>query len=74
MIIPCYNKVKFIGNMLDSVIAQRWDNIEVIIINAILNIIFLLNWYSKYGPDTTTKNIIVYVIKLKSIYFINKLY
>jgi len=33
MVVPCYNKVKHIGDMLDSVIAQVWDNIEVILVN-----------------------------------------
>ena len=33
MIVPCYNKLKFISEMLDSVIAQKWDNIELILVN-----------------------------------------
>ena len=33
MVVPCYNKVNFIGAMLDSVIAQKWDNIELILVN-----------------------------------------
>jgi glycosyltransferase involved in cell wall biosynthesis len=33
MVIPCYNKVQWIGNMFDSVIAQKWDNIELILVN-----------------------------------------
>jgi glycosyltransferase involved in cell wall biosynthesis len=33
MVSPCYNKVKYIGKMLDSLIAQEWDNIEVILVN-----------------------------------------
>ncbi|MDR3310785.1 MAG: glycosyltransferase family 2 protein [Oscillospiraceae bacterium] len=33
MVVPCYNKVKWIGAMLDSVIAQEWDNIELILVN-----------------------------------------
>ncbi|MDR1914108.1 MAG: glycosyltransferase family 2 protein, partial [Clostridiales bacterium] len=33
MMVPCYNKVKWIGTMLDSVIAQKWDNIELILVN-----------------------------------------
>ena len=33
MVVPCYNKVEYIGEMLDSVIAQKWDNIEVILVN-----------------------------------------
>jgi glycosyltransferase involved in cell wall biosynthesis len=33
MVSPCYNKVKYIGKMLDSVIAQEWDNIELILVN-----------------------------------------
>jgi len=33
MVMPCYNKVKYIGNMFDSIIAQNWDNIEIILVN-----------------------------------------
>lgn len=33
MISPCYNKVDYIGAFLDSVIAQKWDNIELILVN-----------------------------------------
>ncbi|GLB24136.1 hypothetical protein LXJ15735_03770 [Lacrimispora xylanolytica] len=33
MVIPCYNKDKYIGDMLESVLKQKWDNIEVIIVN-----------------------------------------
>ncbi|MFD2331504.1 glycosyltransferase family 2 protein [Cohnella sp. GCM10020058] len=33
MVVPCYNKVNYIGEMLDSVIAQKWDNIELILVN-----------------------------------------
>ncbi|MCR2806719.1 glycosyltransferase family 2 protein [Paenibacillus soyae] len=33
MVVPCYNKVKDIGAMLESVIAQVWDNIELILVN-----------------------------------------
>jgi len=33
MIVPCYNKVKYISDMLDSVIKQEWDNIEVVLVN-----------------------------------------
>ena len=33
MVVPCYNKVGFIDMMLDSVIAQEWDNIELILVN-----------------------------------------
>ena len=33
MVVPCYNKVEYIGAMLESVIAQRWDNIELILVN-----------------------------------------
>ncbi len=33
MVVPCYNKADFIGAMLDSVLAQEWDNIEVILVN-----------------------------------------
>jgi len=33
MVVPCYNKVLYIGAMLDSVIAQEWDNIELILVN-----------------------------------------
>jgi glycosyltransferase involved in cell wall biosynthesis len=33
MVVPCYNKVKDIGAMLESVIAQKWDNLELILVN-----------------------------------------
>ena len=33
MVVPCYNKVSYIERMLDSVIGQKWDNIEVILVN-----------------------------------------
>ena len=33
MVIPCYNKVNYISNMFDSIIAQEWDNIELILVN-----------------------------------------
>lgn len=33
MVMPCYNKVKYIGNMFDSIIAQEWNNIELILVN-----------------------------------------
>ncbi|NMI06927.1 glycosyltransferase family 2 protein [Paenibacillus sp. SZ31] len=33
MVMPCYNKVKYIGEMFDSILAQEWDNIELILVN-----------------------------------------
>ncbi|MCL2206526.1 MAG: glycosyltransferase family 2 protein [Fibromonadales bacterium] len=33
MIVPCYNKVKWIGGMLQSVNDQHWNNIELILVN-----------------------------------------
>jgi glycosyltransferase involved in cell wall biosynthesis len=33
MVIPCYNKEQYIGDMLQTVHDQRWDNIEVIFVN-----------------------------------------
>jgi glycosyltransferase involved in cell wall biosynthesis len=30
---PCYNKAQYIGKMFDSIIAQKWDNIELILVN-----------------------------------------
>ncbi|OXS55872.1 hypothetical protein B1A99_21850 [Cohnella sp. CIP 111063] len=33
MVVPCYNKVNYISEMLDSVLAQKWDNIEIILVN-----------------------------------------
>ncbi|MDR2589842.1 MAG: glycosyltransferase [Oscillospiraceae bacterium] len=33
IVIPCYNKVNYIANMFDSIIAQKWDNIEIILVN-----------------------------------------
>jgi len=29
----CYNKAEYIGIMLDSILAQKWDNIELILVN-----------------------------------------
>ena len=33
IVIPCYNKEKWIGGMFDSILAQEWDNIELILVN-----------------------------------------
>ncbi len=33
MVMPCYNKAEYIAEMLDSVIAQSWDAIELILVN-----------------------------------------
>jgi glycosyltransferase involved in cell wall biosynthesis len=33
MVVPCYNKEKYIGAMLESVCRQVWDNIELILVN-----------------------------------------
>jgi glycosyltransferase involved in cell wall biosynthesis len=33
MVVPCYNKAPYIGEMLQSVYDQIWDNIEVILVN-----------------------------------------
>jgi len=33
MVMPCFNKANYIGDMLDSVIRQNWDNIELILVN-----------------------------------------
>ncbi len=33
MVIPCYNKAEYIGGMFDSIIAQKWDNIELVLVN-----------------------------------------
>jgi len=33
MVIPCYNKEKYIANMFNSILAQEWDNIELILVN-----------------------------------------
>ncbi len=33
MVMPCYNKEAYIGDMFDSVLAQKWDNIELILVN-----------------------------------------
>ena len=33
MVMPCYNKIEYIGNMFDSIVAQEWDNIELILVN-----------------------------------------
>ena len=30
---PCYNKVKWISGMFDSIINQKWENIELILVN-----------------------------------------
>lgn len=33
IVIACYNKEKYIGELLDSILAQTWDSIEVVIVN-----------------------------------------
>ncbi len=33
MVMPCYNKVEYVKEMFDSIIAQKWDNIELILVN-----------------------------------------
>jgi len=33
MVMPCYNKVNDISEMFDSIIAQEWNNIELILVN-----------------------------------------
>jgi glycosyltransferase involved in cell wall biosynthesis len=33
MVMPCYDKVEYIGEMFESILAQKWDNIEVILVN-----------------------------------------
>lgn len=33
LVMPCYNKVKAISSMFESILAQNWDNIELILVN-----------------------------------------
>jgi glycosyltransferase involved in cell wall biosynthesis len=33
IVMPCYNKDAYIGEMFDSILAQEWDNIELILVN-----------------------------------------
>jgi glycosyltransferase involved in cell wall biosynthesis len=33
MVMPCYNKADYIGKMFDSIVAQKWCNIELILVN-----------------------------------------
>ena len=33
IVIPCHNKATWISDMFDSVVAQKWDNIEIILVN-----------------------------------------
>ena len=33
MVIPCYNKVTSISGMFDSILAQKWDHIELVLVN-----------------------------------------
>jgi glycosyltransferase involved in cell wall biosynthesis len=33
IVTTCYNKEGYIQDMLESVIAQSWDNIELILVN-----------------------------------------
>ena len=33
MVMPCYNKADYIGHMFDSIIAQEWDHIEIVLVN-----------------------------------------
>ena len=46
MVMTCYNKVDYIGEMFNSVLAQKWDNIELILVND--------------GSDDGTREIITY--------------
>jgi glycosyltransferase involved in cell wall biosynthesis len=45
MVVPCYNKEKYIGAMLESVLTQEWDNIELLLVND--------------GSTDTTRDVIV---------------
>jgi glycosyltransferase involved in cell wall biosynthesis len=33
MVMPCYNKAPYIGKMFDSILAQKYDNIELVLVN-----------------------------------------
>ena len=33
IVVPCYNKVHWIAGMLESVLTQKWDSIELILVN-----------------------------------------
>lgn len=33
IVVPCYNKVEYIGNTLRTIYEQEWDNIELILVN-----------------------------------------
>jgi len=33
MVMPCYNKVEYIREMLDSILVQKWNSIELIMVN-----------------------------------------
>ena len=33
IVVPCYNKEQYIGGMLKSVYNQKWDNIELVLVN-----------------------------------------
>jgi len=33
MVMTCYNKAEYISEMFDSIIAQNWDNLELILVN-----------------------------------------
>ena len=33
MVMPCYNKVDYIGEMFQSIVDQVWNNIELILVN-----------------------------------------
>ncbi|MDR1688878.1 MAG: glycosyltransferase [Clostridiales bacterium] len=59
MVITCYNKEEYIGDMFNTVISQEWDNLEVIIVND--------------GSTDGTRGIITdYVTKLEKRGYLNK--
>lgn len=33
IVMPCYNKVNYIVGMFESILAQKWDNIEIVLVN-----------------------------------------
>jgi glycosyltransferase involved in cell wall biosynthesis len=33
IVMPCYNKEDYIGEMFDSILRQKWDNVELVLVN-----------------------------------------
>ena len=43
IIIPCFNAEKFLNKCIDSILNQKYNNFDLILINADLNILGITN-------------------------------